>query len=182
MHTVTALHCPESSARRLRHAGTVALIAAGTIAVLALALGTPAHAGTSTSTMSVSANIGGTCTVGATSMAFGTYASTAISTATAPIQVTCTSGVTAQVGLSQGNNNNKAASYGTRALANGSTNFLGYDVYTDNTYATVWNNSTTVPVTSTGTPVTVNAYGRIPAGQTPATGSYNDSVTITVTF
>ena len=164
---------------RLRRVAAMLVIAGGSIAFLAQ---TPAHAGTATSTMSVSANIAGTCSVGATSMAFGTYASTAASTATAPIQVTCTNGVVAQVSLNQGNNNNKAAAYGSRALANGGANYLGYDIYTDNTYATVWNTTNTVPVTSTGSPVTVDAYGRIPAGQTPATGSYSDSVTITVTF
>jgi spore coat protein U-like protein len=165
-----------------RRLAAALVIAGGSLAVFAQALApTPAHAGTATSTMSVSANIAGTCSVGATSLAFGTYASTAASTATAPIQVTCTNGVTAQVSLNQGNNNNKASTYGTRALANGA-NYLGYDIYTDNTYATVWNTTNTVPVTSTGSAVTVNAYGRIPTGQTPATGSYTDSVTITVTF
>jgi spore coat protein U-like protein len=183
MHTVTDFARAVRTARPFRPIGAAALIAAGTIGVLALALEAgPAHAGTSTSTMSVSANIAGTCSVGATSLAFGTYTATAVSTATAPIRVTCSSGVAAQVSLSQGNYNNRAASYGTRALANGSANFLGYDVYTDNTFSTVWNTTTTVPITSTGNPVTVNAYGRIPAGQSPATGSYNDSVTITVTF
>ncbi len=183
MHTVTDFRRQTPSPRPLRHVATAALIAAGAIAVLALALrAAPAHAATATSTLSVSANIAGTCTVGAASLAFGAYSSTAASTANASVQVTCTNGVTAQVSLNQGQNNNKATAFGTRALANGATNFLGYDIYTDNTFTTLWNATNTVPVTSTGSPVTLTAVGRIPSGQTPATGSYNDSVTITVTF
>ena len=140
-----------------------------------------ANAATATATMSVSANIGGTCTVGGANVSFGTYASTAAATATGSVQVTCSNGTNALVSLNQGNNNNRAPTYATRALNNG-TNYLGYDVYTDNTYGTLWNAANTQAVTSTGTPVTLTAYGRIPAGQNPATGSYNDTITITVSF
>ena len=140
-----------------------------------------AQAGTATATMAVSASIGGTCTVGGSTMGFGSYASTAASTASGSIQVTCSNGTSANVTLNQGNNNNKASTFATRALNNG-TNYLGYDIYTDNTYTTVWNTAAPQTITSTGAPITMTAFGRVPAGQNPATGSYNDTVTISVAF
>ena len=140
-----------------------------------------AHAATATSTMSVSASIGGACTVGGANISFGAYSAAAASTSSGSIQVTCSNGTNATVSLNQGINNNRASAFATRALNNG-TNYLGYDVYTDNTYATVWNTTNTQPLTSTGSPVTLTAYGRIPAGQNPITGSYNDTITISVAF
>lgn len=158
------------------------LAAAGVAGLLVTALPmNKTEAATATATMSVSANIGGVCTVGGANLSFGTYAATAASTATGSIQVTRSNGTNAVVSLNQGNNNNRLPSAGTRALNNG-TNYLGYDVYSDNGYATLWNATNTQPITSTGAPVTLTAYGRIPAGQNPATGSYNDTITITVSF
>jgi spore coat protein U-like protein len=140
-----------------------------------------AQAGTVTATMAVSASIAGTCTVSGSTMSFGSYSSAAPSTASSSIQVTCSNGTSASVTLNQGNNNNKASTFGTRALNNG-TNYLGYDIYTDNTYAKVWNTAEPQTITSTGSPVTLTAYGRVPAGQNPVIGSYNDTVTISVSL
>ena len=156
----------------------VALAAAGAKSYVTFAT---AQAATATATLSVSASIAGACTVGGSALSFGAYSSAAAATANSSIQVTCSNGTNAVVTLNQGNNNNRVPASGTRALNNG-TNYLGYDIYTDNTLATVWNNTNNLPVASTGAPVTLTAYGRIPAGQAPATGSYNDTVTITVTF
>jgi spore coat protein U-like protein len=140
-----------------------------------------AQAATATATLSVSASIAGACTVGGSALSFGAYSATAASTANSNISVTCSNGTNAVVTLNQGNNNNRVPASGTRALNNG-TNYLGYEIYTDNALGTVWNTVNSQPVTSTGAPITLTAYGRIPAGQNPATGSYNDTVTITVTF
>lgn len=148
---------------------------------LSLATFATAQAATATATLSVSASIAGACTVGGSALSFGAYASTAASTTSSTIGVTCSNGTNATVTLNQGNNNNRVPASGTRALNNG-TNYLGYDIYTDNTYTTVWNATNNLPVSSTGSAVNLTAFGRIPAGQNPATGSYNDTVTITVTF
>ena len=141
-----------------------------------------AQAATATATLSVSASIGGACTVGGAALSFGAYSSSAASTANSSISVTCTNGTNATVSLNQGNNNNKVPSAGTRALNNGTTNFLGYEIYSDNGMTTVWNAAGAQSISSTGSAISLTAYGRIPAGQNPATGSYNDTVTITVTF
>ncbi len=141
-----------------------------------------AQAATATATLSVSASIAGACTVGSAALSFGAYSPAAASTANSTVTVTCTNGTNATVSLNQGNNNNRVPSAGTRALNNGATNFLGYEIYSDNGLSTVWNTTNTQPIASTGSAISLTAYGRIAAGQNPATGSYNDTVTITVTF
>jgi spore coat protein U-like protein len=164
----------------LKQVGTGALALAA-LAGLAFAGVSVAQAATATATLSVSASISGACTVGGAAMAFGAYSSAAASTTNSTIQVTCTNGTNATVSLNQGANNNRVPSAGTRALANGA-NYLGYEIYSDSGLSTVWNTTNTQPIASTGAPISLTAYGRIPAGQNPATGSYNDTVTITVTF
>jgi len=143
---------------------------------------TAAEAATANATLSVSASIAGACTVGSAALSFGAYSPAAASTANSTVTVTCTNGTNATVSLNQGNNNNRVPSAGSRALNNGTTNFLGYEIYSDNGLTTVWNAANTQVIASTGAAISLTAYGRIPAGQNPATGSYNDTVTITVTF
>ena len=165
-------------ARIFSTTNAVALVAAG---AMSLATFAGAQAATATANLTVSASIAGACTVSGAALSFGAYSAAAASTTSSNISVTCSNGTNAVVTLNQGNNNNRVPASGTRALNNG-TNYLGYDLYTDNTYATLWNGTNTQPVVSTGAPVTLTAYGRIPTGQNPATGSYNDTVTITVSF
>jgi spore coat protein U-like protein len=157
-------------------------LALGALAGVTFAGFSAAQAATATATLSVSASIAGACTVGGAALSFGAYSPAAASTANSTIQVSCTNGTNAVVTLNQGNNNNRVPSAGTRALNNGTTNFLGYEIYSDNGLSTVWNTTNSQPIASTGSPISLTAFGRIPAGQNPATGSYNDTVTITVTF
>lgn len=163
---------------RFSATNAVAILAAG-----AMAFGTfqAAEAATATANLTVSASIAGACTVSGAALSFGAYSAATASTTSSTIAVTCSNGTNAVVTLNQGNNNNRVPAAGSRALNNG-TNYLGYEIYTDNAYATVWNTTNNQPVNSTGSVVNLTAYGRIPAGQNPATGSYNDTVTITVTF
>jgi spore coat protein U-like protein len=172
----------KSCFRVAAHFSSAALAIAAVAGVSTLGFdAAPALAGTATANLTVSASIAGACTVGGAALAFGTYTSAAASTTSTTVQVTCSNGTNATVSLNQGNNNNKASASGTRALANGA-NYLGYDIYSDSGYTTLWNTANTQAVVSTGNPVSLTAYGKIPAGQSPATGSYNDTVTITVTF
>ena len=157
----------------------VALVAAG---AMSFATFEAAQAATATANLSVSANIAGACSVGGAALSFGPYSSTAAATTSSTIAITCSAGTAAVVTLSQGANNNKVPSAGTRALNNGTTNFLGYNIYTDSAFSTLWNGTNSLPVNSTGSAVNLTAYGRIPAGQSPASGSYNDTVVITATF
>ena len=158
--------------------GALALAAVAGVSFVSLS---EAQAATATATLSVSASISGACTVGGAALSFGAYSAASASTSNSTIQVTCTNGTNAVVSLNQGANNNRVPSAGSRALANAG-NYLGYEIYTDNALATVWNPANAPTISSVGSPISLTAYGRIPAGQNPATGSYNDTVTITVTF
>lgn len=101
------------------------------------------------------------------------------------INVGCTKGTIATVALSDGGN----FAAGTRRMTNGA-DFVAYDLYTDNTYVTVWNGTNTRQVTGDGViagaspalnqPLVV--YGKVPAQNTGGAGSYSDSITATVTF
>lgn len=127
------------------------------------------------------------CTVGSTPMAFGTYDQTSATAKDANITMTinCT-GVatlfTADVSMSTGGSGSATA----RRMASGS-NLLYYNIYSDSNHSIVWGDGTggapivQVPIGGLlGATATATAYGRIPALQNVAVGSYTDTVTITV--
>lgn len=80
-------------------------------------------------------------------------------------------------------------SIANRQLNGPSTTPLGYNLYTSNAYATVWGNASVTDSYSAlaslgGTSTTRNytVYGRIPAGQYVAPGSYSNTITVTVIY
>lgn len=143
----------------------------------------------------VTANVAASCTVSATNIAFGAY-DPADANATAPrdangsVTVRCTRGTsTAVAALNQGANPATGSTCASplRQMNGGSTLRLRYDLYQDAGRATVWGcdatNDQPIPTfTSSVTPVTLTTFGRIPAGQDAAIGSYTDTVQVSVTF
>lgn len=129
------------------------------------------------------------CTVSTPPMAFGTYDQTAATAKDANITMTINcSGVaslfTADIALSTGGSGSATA----RRLTSGS-NLLYYNIYSDSNHSIVWGDGTggapivQVPIGGLlGATATATAYGRIPALQNVAVGSYTDTVTITVTL
>jgi spore coat protein U domain-containing protein, fimbrial subunit CupE1/2/3/6 len=122
------------------------------------------------------------CTVGTTGINFGNYDvfSTLNDDITATIDVNCPNGTAYSILLSSG-----SGTFGSRTLtAIGSV--LGYNLYLDPTRLTIWGDGTggtgTVSGIGTGANVGTPVYGRIPAGQNVAVGSYTDLITVTVTF
>jgi spore coat protein U-like protein len=146
-------------------------------------------AGTATGTLSVTATVTDTCTVGTGSnlLNFGAYTG-ALNNANGSFQVTCTdedSYTTAlNIGVGTG------ASFTNRVMTQPTApaGTLNYNIYTTAARNTVWGDGTastaTVVGTGTGLLQTVTVYGQIPAGQaaTVTPGNYSDTVTITVTF
>lgn len=64
-------------------------------------------------------------------------------------------------------------------------NTLSYSLYRDSPRTLTWGNTigtNTHAAVGTGTMVTKDVYGQIPALQTAPTGNYSDTVMITVTF
>ena len=74
-----------------------------------------------------------------------------------------------------------------RAMYNGSEGApedLLYHLYSDSAGGTVWGNTdaTGKAITADGTAQDFTAYGRIPKNQTVSSGSFSDSVLVTLTY
>lgn len=132
-----------------------------------------------------------TCNVSAVPVNFGLYnpLSGLPVVATGDVTVTCTVLVglfeSWTIALSTGNSGN----YTTRQMANGGSN-MSYNLYTSAAYSNVWGDgsgSTTLvnggALLSIGT--TSNdyvVYGRIPAGQDAAAGTFTDTIIVTLNY
>lgn len=127
------------------------------------------------------------CTVATATITFGTYDvfNASATTANGTLNVTCNKNNTPiAISLSVGAN---ASNYAPRYLSDG-TDLLGYNIFTDATYATVFGDgtgttqtiSTTAPTKNVAFPVTL--YGSITANQDVGVGSYSDTVVATVNF
>ena len=71
-------------------------------------------------------------------------------------------------------------------MTDGSSNYIGYQLYKETGHTNVWGNtgSARVSGTGTGSEVTHMVYGLVPVSSPTAypAGTYNDTVAITVTF
>ena len=168
-----------SNSLRLAVFAALSVVAAGSYA-----------AGSTTSNLAVSASVSNNCLIDASGgLAFGAYDPVSANAASdldssGTIAVTCTNGASAAITLGQGAN---AAGGSTdaaplRQMNDGGLNNLSYNLYTDNSYATVWDISTGVAYTGTGAADSVTVYGRVSAGQNVPAGSYSDTVVATITF
>jgi len=132
------------------------------------------------------------CSVSAVPVNFGIYnpLAGAPATATGTVTVTCTVTLIGlleswTVALSSGNSGN----FTTRLLANGSSS-LGYNLYTSAAYSSVWGDgSGATSVVSGSQPLGVGTtnnyytvYGRIPAGQDAAAGTFTDTIVVTLNY
>ena len=139
-----------------------------------------------------------TCGASTAGLAFGAYnlLSPSPLTANATVRITCSlqpSDGPAQrvvafpITLSQGWSN----SFATRQMGSGA-NRLNYNVFTTNTYTTVWGDGSggtqVLGVSFTLNPAfptrfrDLTGYGRVPALQDVAAGSYQDALLVTLTF
>jgi spore coat protein U-like protein len=150
------------------------------------------RAGTVTGSLSVQMQITASCTIGTSSLTFTSTAGTSLVstqvTQTGSISVTCTNSNPYSIGLDNGQN----ASSGQRRMANG-TNYIPYNVFLDSAHTEAWTTAATNSTctssnscylgTGNGSAQTVNVYGVVPTvAAAPASGTYSDSVTITVTY
>lgn len=131
-----------------------------------------------------------TCSITATAVDFGNYNPLSLlpKDANGTVTVNCQSGllevINLNVALSPGASGNTSARHMTQAA-----NTLGYNLYQDVTRLVLWgtggnsqgrNLNITLLFTPLNTSFTV--YGRIPAQQNVAGGSYSDTITATLTF
>lgn len=142
-------------------------------------------AGSVSAQFHVTATVLNNCAVSAGDLAFGSYSASSASpaTATSTIQVTCTTSLPYTVALDGGTS---AGNVAARTMSDGAAHTLGYGLYTSGAYATLWGDGTggtsTMAGTGSGTAQSLTVYGRIPAAQFVAAGSYSDLVTVTVNY
>lgn len=154
--------------------------------IAAAAFATAANAGSTSANLTASATVSATCTLSTSPIAFGPVDTIGGSNvdASGGITVTCTNGAawTAAAGVGSGT----GATFASRKLKSG-TDLLNYSLYTDSARTNVWGDGTTGTATFSGTGMgssqNVTVYGRIGAGQTTVpTGSYSDTVSVTVSY
>lgn len=158
-----------------------------TAAVFVSGLITNAIAGSVTQTMTITANVNASCKFpsAANTLAFGAYDSVGVNATTpldssATFDVKCNKGTNVTLKLGLGAN----ASGNQRRMKADATNFLNYNLYSDATRSTVWNDTSNVityTATSSATE-TKTVYGSVPAGQDAGVGTYTDTVVITADF
>lgn len=128
-----------------------------------------------------------TCTISSTPITFGVYnidqESSVYSIGT--ITANCDRSLAFTVALSTGG----GESFKPRTMAdvvNGTTYTLDYNLYTDPGRSMVWGDGAdgthVVPGLGSTIPVTMTVFGQVPGSQNPASGTFTDSVTATITF
>ena len=136
-----------------------------------------------TTTFQVTASVADSCLVSATDLNFGAYDPlVGALDGTSTITATCTAGTRYEIGLSAGNGTPATT---TRAMTDGASAQLDYELYSDATRTAIWGapGGATVTQTSlTGGAVAYTVYGRIPASQYVPAANYVDTVTVTVTY
>jgi spore coat protein U-like protein len=155
-------------------------------ALVALAAGTPAAAGTATNTFIVQATINSACSVSATTLNFGAYSPTSATalTGASTISVYCTNGSPYTTALNVGSG---GGTFAARWLANGASD-LTYNLYRDAAYSQVWGDGTASTYTVAGTGAglltanTITVYGQIPIAQDMPVGTYSSTITVTVSY
>ena len=133
------------------------------------------QAGTTTTNLSVSTSISGTCSITAGQLAFAAYTG-ALDSASASVTVTCSS----DTGFAPFITLNTNAS-GQRNLVNGAST-LPYTLCEDTNCVTPITNTThfAVNYSTGGTANTI--FGQIPASESGLTGNYSDTALITLNF
>ena len=160
-------------ARRLCAAASIVMLAAGS---------PMAAQANNTSGVNSSAAVLATCTVVGSAIAFGNYSSTQVDQ-TGSIAVVCTNGISYSVGLDAGAGS--GATIAVRKLTGSLGGSLNYSLYRDSGRTSNWGSTAGTDTQSgsgNGIVQNLTVYGRIPSGQTPQSGVYSDTVTITLTY
>jgi len=157
-----------------------ALLAAG----LAMVVVPASHAATATGTLNLSITIIASCVVSAPpAINFGSVGSIPANIdQTSAFNVTCSNTTPYTIALSLGGGT--GATVASRKMMSGA-NMVNYSLYRDAGRTQVWGVTTgtdTVAGTGNGAAQAQTIYARVFALATPALGTYNDTVTITVTY
>ena len=141
---------------------------------------------TTTAGMPVRIEIVASCTVSASDLDFGAYASNSQTPAQGQtvIQLLCGAGTVAELSLDAGTGPGGNTSR-RRMEQDGGHDRLDYDLFQDPARTIHWGDRSgvdTLEVLATGASQTVPIYGEIPAAQRVRDGNYSDMITITVKY
>lgn len=139
-----------------------------------------ANAGTATATMGVGATVTTVCSVTETDVAFGEMSLVGDTNGVGGVQATCTNGGGYTVSLDNGLH----AAGAQRTQVSGA-NVLNYNLFSDAAYTVPWNATPgpgQVSGTGNGSAQALVVYGKIPGGQLATTGTYADTVTVTIAY
>jgi spore coat protein U-like protein len=129
----------------------------------------------------VTATVTSQCSVSASTLDFGSVGLLLANTdGTSTVTVQCASGAAYQVGLDNGQH-----ATGTTRRMQGPGGLVTYELYRNTTRTQRWGstlNTDTVTGTGNGANQTLTVYGRVPNQTTPSAGTYNDTITVTVTY
>jgi spore coat protein U-like protein len=142
---------------------------------------------TTTAGMPVRIELVGFCNVSATDLDFGAYASNSPAPAQGQtaIQLLCSGGTVAELGLDNGLRPGSGNTSRRRMEQEAGTDRLDYDLFQDPARTVHWGDKSgvdTLEVQATGAPQAVPIYGKIPGGQRVRDGVYSDMITVRVLF
>jgi spore coat protein U-like protein len=151
---------------------------------VALLVAPSAQAATATGSLNLSITISATCSVvSASAINFGTMGAIAANVdQTSTLTVNCSSTTPYTIGLSAGGGS--GATVATRKMTSGA-NAVNYTLYRDAGRTLVWGTTIgtdTLAGTGSGANQALTIYGRVPAQTVPPPGTYNDTVTVTITY
>ena len=152
-----------------------------------MGLSASSYAATAAGNMSVGTDVSLSCSMTVGAMNFPNYdpSSGEDLLGTATISSTCTAGGTAKITMGEGSSpaTGSLASAPDRRMVLGSE-YLSYAIYSDTGRTTAWGNTaaTGKGITGTGSAANTTVYGKITAGQAVGSGSFGDSVVVTLTY
>lgn len=173
------------------------ILAAALALLAAPAIAAPANQ--QTATLNISANVTANCTAftpATGSISFADYdvftfpANTPDKDNTpAAFSTNCTQNAPIHFQVGTGSNCGLGSVSADRAMTDGSSHYLSYELYQDSGFTTAWpftcaGGATNVDQTGSGaaTANSVSIYGLIPGGQDAFEGSYTDTVQVSVSY
>jgi spore coat protein U-like protein len=141
-----------------------------------------------TTTFGTKVIVSASCSISASNVDFGTAGSLASAViASGSLSVTCTNSAPYTIAMNAGSTTGNTIAARKMSLGGVGAGVVSYQLYRDSNTppTTLWGDGTTGAVytgSGTGGAQTIPVYGQVPAQTTPAPGTYQDTITATITF
>ena len=145
---------------------------------------TTIEAALGTMTLSVTGVVMSDCRISTTNIGFGNNGLlTNTLTANGSINVQCTNGLPYTIALDKGISSGGAI---TDRQMKSASNIVHYQLYKESGFVNIWGDGTSGTAVTSGTgngnSQTLTVYARVPTQTTPPAGTYNDTITATLSF